>query len=379
MFTPANGVEYTEAEKQKILNISKLTTGVVAAYAGYDVTSVANAADTAVTNNYLSHAQEKLRSQEFKNCNVVTCGGVVVKWAAIDAGQDASYAAGFASGIPVSVAESVVGLAQMALSPIQTFKAIKDIISSENALGNITDAVKQDYTNRINKLEAEYQKAGPSGSYNAGLEAGKLTTDVASLFAGGAGLAKGGIVLTEKIAAKISNSTQKVLNIHSSNGIHLDPRLPKPEAGYDYKPNALDSLNSNISNSHINGYKSELLLANQVAAMPDQVVLKYGDVIGRHGADIISVNPQSGKVYLWDAKFRSSNAKLPASPTFTNQISRDKAVSEALNAINNSNLPQNVKLKAIDNLDKGTFTTYTVATGNSKNSVMYICINKVCK
>ena len=34
MFKPANGIEYTEAEKSKILNITKLTTGVVAAYAG---------------------------------------------------------------------------------------------------------------------------------------------------------------------------------------------------------------------------------------------------------------------------------------------------------------------------------------------------------
>ncbi|MFX9135304.1 hypothetical protein ABTN61_19925, partial [Acinetobacter baumannii] len=85
-----------------------------------------------------------------------------------------------------SVAESVVGLAKMALSPIQTYKAIKEVINSENALGNISDAIKQDYTNRINKLESEYEKAGIKGSYNAGLEAGKLTADVASLFAGGA-------------------------------------------------------------------------------------------------------------------------------------------------------------------------------------------------
>lgn len=111
---------------------------------------------------------------------------------------------GFAAGIPTALGESLIGLAQMALSPIQTYKAIKEIISSENALGNITDAVKQDYTNRINKLEAEYQKAGPSGSYKAGLEAGKLTTDVVSLLAGGAGLAKGGVVLTEKITAKFT-------------------------------------------------------------------------------------------------------------------------------------------------------------------------------
>ena len=44
MFKPANGSEYTESEKLKIRNISKLTTGVVAAYTGFDVTAAANAA-----------------------------------------------------------------------------------------------------------------------------------------------------------------------------------------------------------------------------------------------------------------------------------------------------------------------------------------------
>lgn len=219
MFQPANGIEYTEAEKSKILNITKLTTGVVAAYAGYDVTAAANAADTAVSNNYLNHVQEKQKSQELKDCNVLTCGGVVVKWAAISAGQDANYAAGFAVGIPTSVAESVVGLAKMALSPIQTYKAIKEVINSENALGNISDAIKQDYTNRINKLESEYEKAGIKGSYNAGLEAGKLTADVVSLFAGGASLAKGGVILTEKVAAKVGYKVLKDPVIISDKGI----------------------------------------------------------------------------------------------------------------------------------------------------------------
>jgi len=44
-----------------------------------------------------------------------------------------------------------------------------------------------------------------------------------------------------------------------------------------------------------------------------------------------------------------------------------------------SNLPSNVKQTALSNLRVYTFTTYTVATGNSKNSVMFNCINKICK
>ena len=107
----------------------------------------------------------------------------------------------------------------MALSPIQTYKAIKEVINSENALGNISDAIKQDYTNRINKLESEYEKAGIKGSYNAGLEAGKLTADVASLFAGGASIAKGGVILTEKVAAKVGYKVLKDPIIISDKGI----------------------------------------------------------------------------------------------------------------------------------------------------------------
>lgn len=110
----------------------------------------------------------------------------------------------------------------MALSPIQTYKALKEVINSENALGNISDAIKQDYTNRINKLESEYEKAGIKGSYNAGLEAGKLTADVASLFAGGASLAKGGVILTEKVAAKVGYKVLKDPIIISDKGIAVN-------------------------------------------------------------------------------------------------------------------------------------------------------------
>jgi filamentous hemagglutinin len=50
---PANGIEYTDAEKLKIRNIGKLVSGTVAAYAGYDVNTAANSADTAIQNNSL--------------------------------------------------------------------------------------------------------------------------------------------------------------------------------------------------------------------------------------------------------------------------------------------------------------------------------------
>ncbi|TPT74306.1 filamentous hemagglutinin N-terminal domain-containing protein [Acinetobacter baumannii] len=50
---PANGIEYTDAEKLKIRNIGKLVSGTVAAYTGYDVNTAANSADIAIQNNSL--------------------------------------------------------------------------------------------------------------------------------------------------------------------------------------------------------------------------------------------------------------------------------------------------------------------------------------
>ncbi|CAK6490101.1 hypothetical protein PANNVG_00799 [Pantoea sp. Nvir] len=54
----------------------------------------------------------------------------------------------------------------------------------------------------------EYQKAGASGSFNAGVEGGKLVTDIAGLLAGGAGLVKGGAVLMEKVVAKAAGKAE---------------------------------------------------------------------------------------------------------------------------------------------------------------------------
>ncbi|UNH23519.1 hypothetical protein [Moellerella wisconsensis] len=56
----------------------------------------------------------------------------------------------------------------------------------------MTDAVRQSYISRFNKMEAEYQKAGTEGAFKAGGEGDKLIFDIAGTFAGGVGIAKGG-------------------------------------------------------------------------------------------------------------------------------------------------------------------------------------------
>uniref|UniRef100_UPI001F495E42 VENN motif pre-toxin domain-containing protein n=1 Tax=Xanthomonas euvesicatoria TaxID=456327 RepID=UPI001F495E42 len=157
--------------------------------------------------------------------------------------------------------------------------------------------------------------------------------------------------------------------IRVTNGIELDPRLPDPSAGLDYSPDVLNSSNPNIANSHLNGYVSELRLANTVANIPDEIVVKYGNKAGVKGADVVSVNTLTGEVSLWDSKFRGNSANVSASTTFKeNSRALNNSVREAIADIRASSLSPDIKGKAIQNLTLGNFTANTVGSGNSKNS-----------
>nr|CBA73536.1 conserved hypothetical protein [Arsenophonus nasoniae] len=64
--------------------------------------------------------------------------------------------------------------------------------------------MKQSYIVRLERMEAEYQKAGTAGAFNAGIEGGKIIFDIASTLAGVAGIAKGGAILIDKVVAKVA-------------------------------------------------------------------------------------------------------------------------------------------------------------------------------
>ncbi len=153
------------------------------------------------------------------------------------------------------------------------------------------------------------------------------------------------------------------------NGVELHPSLPPPVAGYSYSPDwVAKAKTDNQAYSHWTGYQSEIRLANEVAGL-GETVLKWGDAVGMHGNDIISVNPATGAVTLWDSKYRSNPANIGESPTFAKRVTRDAAVDEARFAILRSNLPPAVRDVAQKNLLEGNFTTNTVGAGSVKNSV----------
>lgn len=140
-------------------------------------------------------------------------------------------------------------------------------------------------------------------------------------------------------------------------------------AGLDYTPDILESPNTNIANSHVRGYRAELELANRVAALSDEVVVKYGDKIGRSGSDVISVNRKTGNVTLWDSKYLSNSRRVPDSPTFKFGSEPYKnAIEEARNSIRDSGLSPELKNRAYENIQEGNFNLNTASAGNARNS-----------
>lgn len=180
------------------------------------VYSGARGAENSFRYNYLSHHQQKLMEKELSaETNYFKKTAIYLKWLSVDIGQDTAFSGGLVAGIPSGLYETIDGLASLATNPLETYQAIKAVIQSDNAFDTLTQAVKQSYIERIEKLEAEYQKAGVSGSFNAGVESGKLIFDLVGLFAGGAGIAKGSSQLIAKTSAKIATRNKLISSIKS--------------------------------------------------------------------------------------------------------------------------------------------------------------------
>jgi filamentous hemagglutinin len=162
-------------------------------------------------------------------------------------------------------------------------------------------------------------------------------------------------------------------------GVELNPKLPDPVAGVDYAPSSLSGGTAANQLSQFNGYAAELQLANRVADLPGETVVRYGSNVNTTGADIISVNVD-GTVTLWDSKFRSNPKIIESSPTFVvDSRTLANAVEQAKLAITASNMPPAVKGAALENLRAGNFVANTPGAGAVKNSVtVRFCGNQIC-
>ncbi|MCO6509121.1 MAG: VENN motif pre-toxin domain-containing protein, partial [Snodgrassella sp.] len=223
----------------------------------------------AAENNYLSDAQAAQEQKELKQCTNIGCTAKVkTQWAAINVAQQASFTAGIAVGLPAGAIEPIQELVQMATNPGETYEALKGLFTSGNILGNVSDAVKESYISRLDKLEEEYQRAGASGSYNAGIETGKLLLDMASLATGVGGAAKAGIKVTEKAITKVANAAKKEV-IEAGKGAGKGANIAKGSAGKGIDVAQTEKLAVQAQQeliNEINKFKSNTQ-AEKVAAM----------------------------------------------------------------------------------------------------------------
>ena len=122
--------------------------------------------------------------------------------------------------------------------------------------------------------------------------------------------------------------------------------------------------------NHQKGARMETALARGIHQnIPDESVVSWGAPVRARHADVVSVNTKSGQVTLWDTKFRSTQGFDRAldsgdSPTFSIDARRQAAVAKAAKDIAHStNLPADIKLKALENLKGNNYTTGTVGGG----------------
>ncbi|RJF93321.1 hemagglutinin repeat-containing protein [Sphingomonas cavernae] len=191
------------------------------------------------------------------------------------------------------------------------------------------------------------------------------------------GVQVGGAVLTGAAANAILSGA--AAPTRSAAGVDLNSKLPDPVAGFDYAPKPLSGGSEANQLSQLRGYQAELQLANRVADLPGETVVRYGSNVNTSGADVISVNAD-GTVTLWDSKFLSNPKMIGSSPTFTeNSRTLASAVKQAREAIDVAKLPPAVRDKALANLDVGNFIANTPGAGAAKNSVsIRYCGNKIC-
>ena len=146
--------------------------------------------------------------------------------------------------------------------------------------------------------------------------------------------------------------------------VTLNPRLGAPAAGIDYNP-----THDNIRK----GYIGELMLANRILhALPDDVIVHYGNSAGMRGPDVVSISP-SGEVRLFDSKYRSrEQAVTPSMGALKGEVHPyRRSVEQSIDrAVQEGRLTPDRAEAAKKDMQEGRVTILTVGTGNAWGGVV---------
>jgi len=155
--------------------------------------------------------------------------------------------------------------------------------------------------------------------------------------------------------------------------------LPVPLAGWDYFPRAepgrvLTPQEQQALANNQNGFISELRLANRIAES-GEVVIMYGHKINEHGADLVSIDPVTGRLTLWDSKYHSTPG-TGHSDTFEVQGRREDAVKRIQTFLTDrrDSLPAALHdraLKALASGDLDMVTAHTTGGGFTDRRIVH--------
>jgi hypothetical protein len=120
---------------------------------------------------------------------------------------------------------------------------------------------------------------------------------------------------------------------------------------------------------HIKGLWGETKFAHYLHYMTDEIVIRWGDGVGTHGADIITVNSKTGRVTLWDTKWRTNPTMIGPSKTFSESGRLSKALDQAERALDTADyIPSELRQKALDSITYETYNAHTPGMGAARSS-----------
>jgi hypothetical protein len=159
--------------------------------------------------------------------------------------------------------------------------------------------------------------------------------------------------------------TRLATEVRPYNGVHMTPQVGEPVAGWAYKPAELEGGTLANQLSHLHGFQAELRLTNDIALNRGELVVSWGIKSGVHGADVVSVHPDTGEVTLWDSKYLGDGGVHQGSSTFEGdnlEEARQRALADLRNDARSGHLPPSLRKQAEENLIRGNFRTATISS-----------------
>ncbi|WP_426575394.1 hypothetical protein ACP179_01345 (plasmid) [Xenorhabdus stockiae] len=223
----------------------------------------ATAAETTFRYNYLAHHQKELRDKELAaESDMLKKGLIHIKWGLTSANQDGAALAGFVAGVPAELYDTAVAVIGAAVNYKETLQALKHLINSDSILNTVYQAEKADIIKRLDLIERDYEKAGVNGAFNAGVEAGKLTTKVIGYLA----VAKGGASVAGNTFRTVGSKFKGLKNTQGLVDIRDVVRLEK-----DGSKTAMSWTEGNYRQ----GYPFEDFVGKELK-LPESARLPYG-------------------------------------------------------------------------------------------------------